>query len=51
MSATRAKSDTHQYLQEDNTSVVVVHGTLIISVVFIDLDKGKRTYAAQYRGR
>lgn len=47
MSATRAKSDTHQYLQEDNTSVVVVHGTQIIGAVFIDLDKDKRTFAAQ----
>lgn len=46
--ATRAKLHTHQYLQEDNPSVVVVHGKQINDAVFIDSDKDKETYPAQY---
>lgn len=39
----RAKLPTHQYLQEDNTSVVVAHRKQINDAVFMDLDKDKRT--------
>lgn len=46
--ATRAKLSPHQYLQEDNTSVVKVHSKQINDAVFIDLDKDKLVYPAQY---
>lgn len=46
--ASKVKLPTHQYLQEDNTSALVVHGEQINNAVFIDLDKGKRTCPAQY---
>lgn len=46
--ASKAKLPIHQYLQEDNTSALLVHGKQINNAVFIDLDKDKRTYPAQY---
>lgn len=47
--AMRVKLPTHQYLQKDNTSVVVVHGKQINDAVFIDLDKDEKVNPAQYR--